>query len=43
MINKYGAVGGVRIRWGNQSTLGKPAAVPICPPKIPYTGSGREV
>jgi hypothetical protein len=29
MINKYGAVCGVRIRRGNQSTSIKPAAMPL--------------
>jgi hypothetical protein len=32
----YGAVGGIRIGRGNQSTRRKPAAVPLCPPQIPH-------
>jgi hypothetical protein len=26
----------MRIRWGNRSTRGKPAPVPLCPPQIPH-------
>jgi hypothetical protein len=32
----YGAVGGMRIGRGNQSTRRKPAPVPLCPPQIPH-------
>jgi hypothetical protein len=32
----YGAVGGMRIGWGNRSTRRKPASVPLCPPQIPH-------
>jgi hypothetical protein len=31
-----GAVGGMKIGRGNQSTLRKPAPVPLCPPQIPH-------
>jgi hypothetical protein len=33
--DECGAVGGVRIGRGNQSTRRKPAPVPLCPPQIP--------
>jgi hypothetical protein len=36
MIKEYGAVGGIRIGRGNQSTRGKPAPVPFCSPQIPH-------
>jgi hypothetical protein len=36
MINEYGAVGGMRIGGGNQSTWWNPPPVPFCPPQIPY-------
>jgi hypothetical protein len=29
-----GAIGGMRIGWGNRSTMRKPHPVPICPPQI---------
>jgi hypothetical protein len=32
----YGAVGGMRIGTGNQSTRRKRAPVPLCPPQIPH-------
>jgi hypothetical protein len=32
----YGAVGGMRIGRGNQSTRRKPTPVPLCPPQIPH-------
>jgi hypothetical protein len=32
----YGAVGGMRIGRGNQSTRRKPAPVPLCAPQIPH-------
>jgi hypothetical protein len=31
-----GAIGGIRIDRGNQSTQRKPAPVPLCPPQIPH-------
>jgi hypothetical protein len=31
-----GAIGGMRIGRGNQSTLRKPAPAPLCPPQIPH-------
>jgi hypothetical protein len=31
-----GAVGGMKIGRGNQSTRGKPAPVPLSPPQIPH-------
>jgi hypothetical protein len=34
MINKYGAVGAMRVGRGNQSTWRKPAPVPLHPPQI---------
>jgi hypothetical protein len=34
--DERGAVGGMRIGRGNQSTQRKPAPVPFCPPQIPY-------
>jgi hypothetical protein len=34
MIDDYGAVGGMRIGRGNQSTRRKPAPVTLCPPQI---------
>jgi hypothetical protein len=36
MSNEYGAVGGMRIGRGSQSTPRKPAAVPFCPLQIPH-------
>jgi hypothetical protein len=33
MINECGAVGGMRIGWGNKYSV-KTHSVPICPPKI---------
>jgi hypothetical protein len=30
-----GAIGGMKIGRGNQSTQGKPAPAPLCPPQIP--------
>jgi hypothetical protein len=36
MITECGAVSGMRIGRGNQSTQGKPAQVPPCPPEIPH-------
>jgi hypothetical protein len=35
MINKYGAVGGMRTGRGNQSTRRKPISVPLFLPRIP--------
>jgi hypothetical protein len=34
IIIEYGAVGGMRIGRGNQSTWRKPEPVPLCPPQI---------
>jgi hypothetical protein len=34
--DECGAVGEMRIGWGNRSTRRKPASVPIYPPQIPY-------
>jgi hypothetical protein len=34
--DECGAVGGMRIDRGNQSTGRKPAPVPLCPPQIPH-------
>jgi hypothetical protein len=34
--DECGAVGGMRIGRGNQSTRRKPAPVPLCPPQIPH-------
>jgi hypothetical protein len=34
--DERGAVGGMRIGRGNQSTRRKPAPVPLCPPQIPH-------
>jgi hypothetical protein len=34
--DECGAVGGMRIGKGNRSTRRKPAAVPLCQPKIPH-------
>jgi hypothetical protein len=31
-----GAVGGMKIGYGNRSTRTKPAPVPLCPPQIPH-------
>jgi hypothetical protein len=31
-----GAIGGMKIGRGNQSTLRKPAPAPLCPPQIPH-------
>jgi hypothetical protein len=36
IIDDYGAVGGMRIDRGNQSTWRKLAPVPLCPPQIPH-------
>jgi hypothetical protein len=36
IINKGGAVGGMRIQKGNWSTLRKSAPLPLCPPQIPH-------
>jgi hypothetical protein len=36
MIDDYGAVDGMRIGRGNQSTWRKPAPVPLCSPQIPH-------
>jgi hypothetical protein len=35
MINENGVAGGLKISKGSQSTWGKPAQVPLGPPKIP--------
>jgi hypothetical protein len=34
--DECGAVGGMRIGRGNESTRRKPAPVPLCPPQIPH-------
>jgi hypothetical protein len=34
--NDFGAIGGIRIGRGGQSTRRKPAPVPLCPPQIPH-------
>jgi hypothetical protein len=34
--NECGAVGGMRIGWGNRSTRWQPVPVPLCPPQNPY-------
>jgi hypothetical protein len=31
-----GAIGGMKIGWGNLSTRRKPAPAPLCPPQIPH-------
>jgi hypothetical protein len=36
MINGCGAVQGMRIERGHQSTLRKPVPVPLCPSQIPH-------
>jgi hypothetical protein len=38
----YGAVGGMRIGRGNQSTRRKPAPVPLCPPQNPHHLTGDQ-
>jgi hypothetical protein len=34
--NDCGAIGGMRIGRGNQSTQRKPVPVPLCPPQMPH-------
>jgi hypothetical protein len=34
MVDEYGAVGGMKIGWGNLSTRRIPATVPLCPPQM---------
>jgi hypothetical protein len=34
--DECGAVGGMKIGRGNQSTRRKPPPVPLCPPQIPH-------
>jgi hypothetical protein len=34
--DEFGAVGGMRIGWGDRSTRRKPAPVPLRPPQIPH-------
>jgi hypothetical protein len=37
-----GEIGGMKIGWGNRSTLRKPAPAPLCPPQIPFDQTGLE-
>jgi hypothetical protein len=36
MVNECGAVGEIRIDWGNQSTLRNPVPMSLCPSQIPH-------
>jgi hypothetical protein len=41
--DECGAVGGMRIVRGDQSTQRKPAPVPLCPPQIAHDLAGLEL